>query len=147
MAKIAKTDESRPSKIDRSNRPKRTPIHGHRNKLTLVGEEPGWHYCVVNEDNVFKYEQAGYEFVTHALQIGDKHIDAAQEVGGKLSLKVGNGLTGYIMRCLDEDFEEEMRLIDEDTNSRESELFQSLNSKEDGKYGEVKVEQSKPVGR
>lgn len=147
MPRIAKTDETRPSKIERSGRAKRTPIHGLRDKLNVRGEEPGWHYCIVNEDNTTRFEAAGYEFVTHEVQIGDRHIDKAQEVGGKVSIKVGNGVTGYLMRCLEEDYQEEMKLVDDETNAKESALFQSLNSKEDGKYGEVRVEHSKPVGR
>jgi len=147
MPRVAKTDESRPSKIDRSHRPKRVPIHGLRDKLNVTGQEPGWHYCFVNEDNVAKYEAAGYEFVTHEVQVGDRHIDKAQEVGGKVSIKVGNNLTGYLMRCTEEDYQEEMQLVDDETNAKEAALFKSLNSKEDGKYGEVRIEQSKPVGR
>jgi hypothetical protein len=148
MPRIAKKEvELAPSKINRSGRPKRVPIHGLRDKLVVHGQEPGWHYCLVNEDKCPLYESAGYEFVSHEVQIGDRQIDVAQEVGGKVSLKVGNNLTGYLMRCTEEDYEEEMRLVDEETNSKESALFQSLNSKEDGKYGEVRVESSKPLAR
>ena len=147
MPKIKKTDESRPSKIDRSGRPSRVPIHGKRDKLTVHGKELGWHYCIVNEEEVPSFQRAGYEFVTHEVRIGDRHIDAAQDVGGNVSLKVGNQLTGYLMRCTDEIYEEEMRLVDEETNAKEQALFKSLNSKEDGKYGEVTIEQSKPLSR
>lgn len=145
MPKIKKTDDSRPSKIDRSGRPKRVAIHGLRDKLTVKGKEPGWHYCLVNDDKVPLYEAAGYEFVSHEVQIGDRHVDAAQEVGGNVSIKVGNGVIGYLMRCPEEVYQEEMQLVDDETNAKESALFKSLNSKEDGKYGEVRVEQSKPL--
>jgi len=147
MPRIAKTDDTRPNKIDRSNRPKRVPIHGLRDKLSVHGQEPGWHYCFVNEDNTIKYQDAGYEFVTHEVRIGDRHVDFAQEVGGKVSVKVGNGLAGYLMRCTEEDYQEEMKLVDDETNAKEQALFKSLNSKEDGKYGEVRIEQSKAVSR
>lgn len=148
MPRIAKADlDSRPSKINRSARPTRTPIHGLRDKLVIQGAEPGWHYCIVNDNNVDMYLSANYEFVTHEVRIGDRHIDSAQEVGGKVSLKVGNGVVGYLMRCTEEDFQEEMKLVDDETTSKEQALFQSLNSKEDGKYGTVKVEQSKAIGR
>ena len=147
MPRVAKTDESRPSKINRSGRNVRTPIHGNRDKLVVHGGETGWHYCMVNEENVPLYTAAGYEHVTHEVQIGDRHIDASQEVGGKVSMKVGNGVTGYLMRCTEEVYQEEMRLVDTETNEKEQSLFKSLNSKEDGKYGKVDIEQSKPLGR
>jgi len=147
MPRVKKTDDARPSTINRSGRPKRVAIHGLRDKLVVHGEEPGWHYCLVNDENVSLYQAAGYEHVTHEVQIGDRHIDAAQDVGGNVSLPVGNNVTGYLMRCLEEDYKEEMKLVDDETNAKEQALFQSLNSKEDGKYGEVRVEQSKPLGR
>ncbi len=144
---IKKTDETRPSKIDRSGRPKRTPIHGLRDKLSVHGQEPGWHYCIVNEENIHQFEMAGFEFVTHEVQIGDRHVDTAQEVGGKVTIKIGNNHTGYLMRCTEEDYNEEMKMIDDETNANEQALFSNLNRKEEGKYGEVRVEYSKPVGR
>lgn len=147
MPKIKKTDETRPSKINRSGRDKRVPIHGKRDKLVVHGAEPGWHYCWVNEDKVYTYQSAGYEFVTHEVQIGDRQIDVAQDVGGKVSMKVGNNLTGYLMRCTEEDFKEEMSLVDNETNEKEKALFESLNSKEDGKYGGVGVEKPRFVPR
>ena len=138
--------EDRPSKVDRSDRPKRVPINGYRNILSVQGQEPGWHYCWVNEDNVPRYEQAAYEFVTHDVIVGDRRVNAASQIGGKVSLAVGNRLQGYLMRVLQEYYDEDMAAMNAEVDKQDAGMQSELNSGADGQYGNVKIEQSKPVG-
>lgn len=137
--------ENRPSKINRSGRPNRTPINGFRNKLTVTGQEPGWHYCWVDDPQVDRFLSGAYEFVTHDVTVGDKKIDAAGQIGGKVSMPGGNGVTLFLMRCLEEDFEADQAEIQEQVDENERAMLGALNSKEDGRYGEVKIESSKPT--
>lgn len=144
--------ENRPSSLNRSERPKRVPIHGHRDKLSLRGAQPGWHYCVVNDDggNVDRYLEGGYEFVTHDVTLGDKKINAASQIGQKVSLPVGNGLIGFLMRCPEEIYQEELDLLNQETDEKEAGMKRQLNSRNDGQYGQVEIvttKSPKPVKR
>jgi len=137
--------EDRPSKLNRSDRPQRVPINGLRDKLSITGQEPGFHYCIVNDYNVETYALGGYEFVSHDVKIGDRSINAAAMEGGKVSLPVGNGVTGFVMRIPQEYYDEDRAAEQADLDDKDRALRQNLNSKDDGRYGKVEIGQSKPL--
>ncbi len=140
MARPTQSMEDRPSKLNRSERPVREPIHGKRDKLAVKGQEAGWHYCWVNDYNVPKYEAAGYEFVTHEVTVGSRQINVGKSIGDKVTYAVGNGVTGFLMRILDEYFKEDIDTLHREVDEREATMRQQLNTKEDGRYGTVKIE-------
>lgn len=138
----------RPSKVNRADRPTRTPIHGKRDILGVKGMEAGFHYCWVNDDehgNVERYFEGGYDFVTHDVIVGDKKINAASQVGGKVSKPVGNGLIAFLMRCPDDVYEAEMGAIHDEVDEKEAAMKANLNSKIDGRYGEVEIKSNKSL--
>ena len=137
--------ENKPSKLNRSGRPKRISIHGTRDALEVKGQEPGWHYCWVNEDRVDRYQNGGYDFVDHEVIVGDRKIDAASQVGGRISKAVGLNLAGYLMRCPQEVYEEELGLVDQETDERTAGIH--AREREPGFYGKIEQSQSKPLGR
>lgn len=126
--------EERPTKLNRSERPTRTPINGSRDVLNVRGQEEGFHYCWVNEDNVDRYLDGDYEFVTHEVIVGDKKLQAAA-IGAKHSKAVGNGVTAYLMRCPDEIYQDELKSIATKTNEVEA----TLHDKAEGQYGNVEI--------
>lgn len=138
-------NEDRPMSLERSERPKRVPINGQRDILSVQGQEKGWHYCWVNDDKVPRFQAAYYEFVDHDCIVGDRKIDAAARIGGKISKAVGNGVTAYLMRCPQEDFDAENKQELMEVKAREDAMRRELNSSADGRYGKVEIEQSKPV--
>jgi hypothetical protein len=136
----------RPTQVTRSDRPKRVPINGYRNILTVEGQEPGWHYVWVNDatqahgtNNVPRFEDAGYQFVEHSVSVGDRKINSASQVGGKVTRSMGNGVTGYLMRLPQEDYDSDQAALQAEINESERGLFEKLNSKTDGQYGNVKL--------
>ncbi len=137
--------EDRPSSTERADRPTRVPIHGRRSVLEVKGQEPGYHYFWANdivnnaEGNLDRYLDAGYEFVTHQCIVGDRKVDAATSIGGKISKAVGNGVTAFLMRCPDEIYHEELAFMTHAADEVTAGIKASLNSKEEGKYGEVKI--------
>lgn len=137
--------EDRPTSLNRSERPDRVPVNGKRDILTVIGQEKGWHYCWVNEDKVPRFQMGNYEFVDHDCVIGDRKIDAASRIGGKISKAVGNGVTAYLMRCPQEEFEEDERNHMAEVKAREDQMRRELNSSSDGRYGKVVIEQNKPA--
>jgi hypothetical protein len=140
-------NEDRPTSLNRSERPKRVPINGLRDKLTVVGQEEGWHYCWVNEDKVPRFTAANYEFVTHECVIGDRKVDNNTAIGGKHSMNVGNGVTAYLMRCPQEEFDEDRATELAEIKAREDAMKRELNSSSDGRYGKVEIAQNKPARR
>lgn len=137
---------TRVSKTNRSGRKKRAPIHGYRSILGVQGLEEGWHYVWINDDQVDRFLEGGYDFVEHSVIIGDRSIDAASQVGGRISKAVGNGVTGFLMRCPEEIYQEELAMLEQDVSEKESAMKNRLNSGEDGRYGKVVINQSKPIG-
>lgn len=139
--------EGRPSEVTRSERPKRTPIHGTRDILSVKGLLPGRHYLWVNDDggNVDRHLEARYYFVEHDVIVGDKKINAASQIGGRISKAVGNGVTAFLMWCTEEDYQEELDLLHDEVDERERSMKEALNSKADGRYGQVEIASTKPL--
>lgn len=130
----------RPSvSVPRVKRAKRIPINGYRNILGVEGQEPGWHYCWVNDENVPRYERGGYEFVTHEVVVGDRKVNAGQSLDGKISIPAGNGVTAFLMRLPEEDFVADDEAQQNEIDERELSMKQNLNSGDDGRYGKVEI--------
>lgn len=133
------------TELNRSERPQRSSINGLRDKLSVKGQEPGFHYCFVNDYNVDSYIESSYEFVTHDVQIGAKHINSAAQIDGKVSMPVGNGVTAFLMRIPDEYYHEDFAEAQSDLDSKEIAMSRELNSKSDGRYGKVEIAAPKPA--
>lgn len=129
--------DDRPSTVNRSDRPKRVPINGFRDILSVIGKEPGWHYCWVPEHLVAKYEMGHYDYVTHEVIVGDRRINAGSQLGTKISMPVGNGVTGFLMRCTEEDFQAEKAYVHSEADRQEDAMRSS--SQESGRYGQVDI--------
>lgn len=129
--------EDRPNTVNRSDRPKRVPINGHRDILAVHGKEPGFHYCWIPEHMTARYESAGYDFVTHEVVVGDRKLNAGSQIGSKVSVPVGNGVTGFLMRCEESIFLEEKTHVHREADKQEQLMRSSAN--EEGRYGQVKI--------
>lgn len=138
-------ETERPNTLNRANRPERNSINGLRERLSVKGTEKGFHYCWVNDDNVDSYLDSGYDFVTHNVIVGNRRVDVSQTTDGKVSIPVGNGVTGFLMRTPDDIFKEDFDAQQKDLDERDHALYRELNSKSDGRYGKVEIESSKPI--
>lgn len=126
---------------------KRIPVDGRdRNILTIEGKEPGFHYCIVNDSrrNLQEYQEAGYEFVTHPVTIGDEKVTASRDKDGKVSKIVGTDQQGkpiraYLMRIKQEWYNEDMEAFNKNVDASEADMKRQLNSEEDGRYGGVTI--------
>lgn len=133
--------EERPSTVNRAGaaRPPRVPIHGYRNIIGVKGIRPGFHACWVNEDNVERFLEGGYDYVTNDVKIGDRSVKAASQVGGRISKNMGAGVTAFLMECPEEIFKEENDRLNTEVDSTEEGMRKSLNSGQDGLVGKVKI--------
>lgn len=129
-------EEVRPDSLNRKEVVDRVPIHGGKNILTVEGQEPGFHYCWVTDQNSPKYERASYEYVTHSVIVGDRRVDAAPGIGAKVSIPGGNGVTLYLMRIPQELFDSDMKYFHNEIDEREATMFET-EAKTPGRYGKI----------
>ncbi len=137
--------ETRPSTItsERSGRPRRVPINGQRNILSVEGQDPNFHYCFVYEsevkNNVPRYRRAGYEFVTHDCIVGDVSVGKTHGLdNGRITIPAGGADRGLLvlMRLPKEDFDGDMATLEIETDARENAMKRNITSKkDDGMYG------------
>ena len=129
------------STVNRSGRPKRVPINGYRDILKVEGQEAGYHYAWITDKNASRFELAGYDFVDHDVVVGDNRVNAASQIGAKISIPGGNGVTLFLMRVPQDIYDEEMEMLNEKID--ETELALTQNSREEGRYGSVKIGRGK----
>lgn len=132
----------------KKDHPKRVPLNGVRQVMTVEDMDPAFHYCWVSDilvrgiNQVELFKQAGYEFVTrtrdHDIQVGDPKLDKASQIGEKVSMPLGNGVMGYLMYVPNEIWEEEMRLLNQMADEQEASLRPDL-SKDPSLYGRVDI--------
>jgi hypothetical protein len=100
---------------DRSER-KRIPL-GKRDRISFRTED-GYHYHLINDKDgrLQKAIEGGYEHVESDKNLGDAAVGTAKKVGKYVSMPVGNGVTGYLMRIkqewYDEDQKEKQKVVD-----------------------------------
>lgn len=105
--RLDRTPESRvsPEEKAQETRPERVPIGTHRDKLVARNIPDGYVGRFVNDtdNNVERYVQAGYQFVTDTkVLIGQKTVDADRGVGSTIwktvgTKKDGTPLIAYLM--------------------------------------------------
>lgn len=136
MDQVHKTQSKQSVSLNRAGRPARLPITGLRNKLTVEGKEPGFHYAWIRDDFIGRAERAWYEYVTHDVIVGDGQMTA---IGGKISIPGGNGVTLFLMRVPEEYYQQDMDEQQKDIEAKEADMYRNLNSGKDGQYGKVDV--------
>jgi hypothetical protein len=107
-----------------SGRVTRTPV-GRRNRLTVTNKDAGFHYRFVNDtnDNVLRYQEAGYEFVPDSKHtVGDKRVNLATSEGSIKQISVGGDTKAFLMRVPNDIYQENQKekahrvdLLEEDT--------------------------------
>jgi len=114
---------------------------GRRNKLTIVGKEPGFEYRIVNDDDdrIMDLQERGYEIVNHAVKVGDKRVGVPKKEGTPVQISVGGGKKAYLMRIKDDWYKEDQAAKQEQVDDLEA----TIKSDSNGDYGSIKIEQKK----
>lgn len=147
---VTKPKRGRPTKASRegelkAKRPERIPLDGSRTRLALDEDklDPAYHYKWVNDvdDRIMRYKNAYYEHVSgeEGLTIGQRSIDSSTgELASVVSRDGGKGITVYLMKIPVEFYNEDKAAKEELTERRADAFKQSLNSGQEGMYGDVK---------
>lgn len=119
----------------------RTPV-GQRNILTVAGKDPNYVYRIVNDidDNVLRYEQAGYEFCDDSTHtVGDRRASQGTNIGSKKMFSVGRGTKAFLMRIKRDWYDEDQRVKQKFVADQEAST-KPQDKDPDGKYyGSLKI--------
>jgi len=123
------------------NRPKRIPVGGPRNILTVDGKDPNFKYSWVNDRDgmIERFKAGGYEVVTHKVEVGDPTADTGKGTSSAVSRDVGHGTTAYLMRIRKDWHEEDMAAKHARIDASEEDMKRTLNSGTNGQYGKVEI--------
>lgn len=121
-----------------SGRVRRAPL-ARRNVLTVSGKEDGYVYRIVNdtEDRVANLAEQGYEPVPASkVQVGDKRVSKASPEGSVMTMSVGGGKKGVVMRIRQDWYDEDQKAKQDYVAETERATKQeALN----GTYGKLEV--------
>lgn len=122
-----------------SRAPKRTPISGHRDILSVKGVPDGWIPRWVNDvsNRIERFLAAGWEFVTDKeVTVGDRTVNSGTDVGTCITKNVGSGVVAYLMATPKEFYNEDKAASQALIDETEAAI---LNHKEEGQYGKVSI--------
>jgi len=121
---------------ERADRPRRTPISGKRNILTVRGKEPGFEYRIAKDSpgRIDELMEAGYEIVTHSAEVGDKRVGTPTSEGSPVKVSLGRGETGYLMRQKKEWYDEDQAAKEAEIKAREESMIDQATRENYGKF-------------
>jgi hypothetical protein len=138
-------------------RKERLPVNGNnRDILTIKGhgiplcdcaskghkrcqDETHLHPCWVNDYNVERFKEAGYEPWQGTVKVGDKKLDAASSMtDSTVSKAVGNGVTAILMVLPQQWYDEDMLDMEQQTKEKEAIMKRQFHG--DARYGKVEIE-------
>lgn len=122
-------------------RVKRASINGTRNVLTVKGQEPGYHYRIVNDigDRIEEFKDRGYELVVDSkIRIGDRRVNSPTAEGTPQQISVGGGNKAYLMRIKDEWYQEDKAAKANNVDETEKAIKEQARQASD--YGKLNID-------
>lgn len=149
MRTVQKSESEAPKTVEDAKKPverkrARVPLNSNTLMSDVQGKEPGFHYAWINEEDVYKFEQADYAHVRHPVVVGGKRIDVSTGPTDKFIIRpVGLGQIQFLMRLPEEFHREEMALLEAKNREQIASRVRDFNS--DGLTGEAKEGTQIPV--
>ena len=127
-----------------NSRPERVPMYDQKNILTVTNCDKAFVYrwVIDTQGRVDRFKLAGWEHVTHSLQVGDSSVNSTDQKGGIKSIKDKSGITLYLMRIKKEWYDSDQQNKQNDLNAQERQMYETIQNKE-GFYGKIEVEFNK----
>jgi len=117
------------------NRPRRAPVDGHRSKLAVRGKDPNFEYYIATDKDgrIQDLQDRGWEIVDDkSVTLGDRRVSRPSSEGSAITVDVGNGDTGYLMRIKREWYEEDQAVKQNIANERVAALKAEAQEFKDG---------------
>lgn len=126
-----------PKKEDKV-RKARVRVSGNRDVLTVLGKEPGFVYRWVLDigSRLDKFLRAGYEIVTHTVEVGDARAAVPSQIGSGTYALSGNADKKLVLMRIKEEY------YKEDQDAKEAEIAAieaSMGKDVEGSYGKVEI--------
>ena len=105
-------------------RPRRTPVDGARDILTVLNKDPNYVYRWVADDprrpgRIERLKERGYEVVAEKHEVGQKTVDKVSQLGQFNTVAGGGGITLVLMRQLREWYDEDQKTKQDKVNALE----------------------------
>ena len=123
----------------KAQRTQRTPLVS-RSVLGVKGKDPNFIYRIVNDtgDRINSFQEAGWEIVTDKdVTIGDRRCGRASADGSGVTVPVGQGVTGFLMRQSKEYYKEDQDY--KESLLKEQERSIKKEASENNFYGKLKI--------
>lgn len=113
--------------VAKTERPKRIPVSGARDIITVRDQDPNFVYRWVFDDprrpgRIQRFLDGGYEFVQDEHEIGQKTVDRGSKIGSTIS-RPDSGGTLVLMRILREWYDEDQLAKQERINDLENTMY------------------------
>jgi len=136
------------------NKPKRVPVGGIRDIMTVYNKDPDFMYYWVKDTNengsrLNRFMRGGYEFATYdkrsAYVIGDEAVYKSKQHGSIIRLPTGHGEYSYLMRLpmefhLEDKAAKEAKIAEMEGQMLNQAPSDGKTPTEDGVYGTVKLD-------
>lgn len=125
-----------------SKRPKRIPVGGPRNIMTVADKDPNYVYRWVNDvsGRIQRFQEGGYEIVTGSNEVGDNTVDRGSRLGSAITKSVGGLVTAVLMRIPKEWYDEDQAAKMAEVDALEATMQEQ--ARED-RYGTLKISRKK----
>lgn len=131
-------DTDKALESERANRPKRIPLADQKNITTHPeATDPNYKYRIVADykskpGRIDKFKKAGWVHVQSGENCGDDAAGKPTKLGRQVSVPIGNGETGYLMKIPKEYYEEDQATKE----AKLKEVEMTFNKKKRQEYGE-----------
>jgi len=126
----------------KNSRPQRTPL-ANRSVLGVKGRDPDYMYRIVNDvgDRINSFQEAGWEIVADKdVTIGDRRCGRASQDGSGVTVPVGNGVQGYLLRQKKAYYQEDQDF--KEKTIRDLERSMKQDAEDNNFYGKIKMSSS-----
>lgn len=133
-----------------SNKPKRVPVSGLRDIMTVLNKDTDYVYrWVVDLDErggrILTYERAGYSLVeSDSVEVGADAVYKTRQEGSIVRLPTGGGKFSYLMRINKAWYKQDQKAKQDAIQETEDAIMRTRDSsdKDSGQYGKVKISRS-----
>jgi len=146
---------NRPHNRQNENKPRRVPVSGMRDIMTVLNKEEGYEYRWVTDvddggSRIYKYKRGGWEMsplqtTEGEIIVGEEAVFRTEAKEDVIRLHAGGGQFCYLMRIKKEWYDEDQKAKADAIDEMEASITQTGSSTGEnfGQYGEVRIDNKK----
>lgn len=137
----AEVAETTTVEVNRPERPRRVPVSGPRDILTVMDQDPNYVYRWVNDTDgrLDRFKLGGWEVVTGKHTVGMDSINSGSNKYGSAHAKqIGGGNWAVLMRIPKEYYDEDQKAKQDRIDEIEATMREE--GRKEGRYGDVVIQ-------